>query len=38
MGLKVIIENADESIVKKAKTHGTSARIIVSKNWMMRDV
>ncbi len=38
MGLKVIIENAEESIVKTAKPHGNSARIIVPKKWIGRDV
>ena len=36
--MKVIIENADESIVKVAKPHGNSARIIVPKKWIGRDV
>lgn len=38
MGLKVIIDNAEESIVKVAKPHGNSARIIVPKKWIGRDV
>ncbi|WP_407462156.1 DUF2080 family transposase-associated protein [Methanobrevibacter sp.] len=36
--MKVIIENAEESIVKVAKPHGNSARIIVPKKWIGRDV
>ncbi|WP_406533434.1 DUF2080 family transposase-associated protein [Methanobrevibacter sp.] len=36
--MKVIIENADESIVKVAKPHGNSARIIVPKKWIGREV
>ena len=36
--MKIIIENADESIVKVAKPHGNSARIIVPKKWIGRDV
>ena len=36
--MKVIIENADETIIKVAKPHGNSARIIVPKKWIGRDV
>ncbi|WP_458454230.1 DUF2080 family transposase-associated protein [Methanobrevibacter sp.] len=36
--MKVIIENAEESIVKVAKPHGNSARIIVPKKWIGRNV
>ena len=36
--MKVIIENAEESIVKVAKPHGNSARIIVPKKWIGHDV
>lgn len=36
--MKLIIDNAEESRVKVAKSHGNSGRVSVPKEWIGRDV